>query len=255
MPGLMEKIKNEITFENVLMGAIKTPGVKINRDVFLRKELKKYYPEIVINEAIVYNPAKAGVPLDMVNKIAKSVVEYETNKVTALSFTASLSSSVNPTLAVGSATMDITSYFAHILRVVQELAYLYGFDEFDLREDDLDSETLNQLLVFVGVMFGVSGANKALTKLAESAAAQTAKRLAQQALTKGTLYPIVKTIAKTVGITMTKQIFADTVASAIPLLGSVASGGLTYAMFKPRCLKLRDTLSEYPLCNPRFYKT
>ena len=72
MPGLMEKIKNEITFENVLMGAIKTPGVKINRDVFLRKELKKYYPEIVINEAIVYNPAKAGVPLDMVNKISKS---------------------------------------------------------------------------------------------------------------------------------------------------------------------------------------
>ena len=35
---------------------------------------------------------------------------------------------------VGAAVADITSFFAFVLRTVQELAYLYGFEEFDLRK-------------------------------------------------------------------------------------------------------------------------
>lgn len=61
MANIVKKIKDEITLENVLTMAMKTPGVKIKRDVFLRKELIKYCPEEVIKEAIRYNPAKAGI--------------------------------------------------------------------------------------------------------------------------------------------------------------------------------------------------
>ncbi len=53
---------------------------------------------------------------------------------------------------------------------------------------------------------------------------------------------------------MTKQIFADTVASAILVVGSLLSGGLTYAMFKPNCLRLRDKLAEYKLSDPEYYR-
>ena len=68
------------------------------------------------------------------------------------------------------------------------------------------------------------------------------------------VYPIVKQIATTIGIHMTKQVFADTVASAIPVIGSVASGGLTWAMFKPNCIKLQKNLMTYNLCDPDFYR-
>lgn len=47
---------DELTFENVLMAAMHTPGVKINRAKFLQKEFIKYYPEEVVNEAIESNP-------------------------------------------------------------------------------------------------------------------------------------------------------------------------------------------------------
>ena len=40
--NIIEKVKEEITFENVLATAMKAPGVKVNRVKFLRKELKKY---------------------------------------------------------------------------------------------------------------------------------------------------------------------------------------------------------------------
>ncbi len=254
MADIVQKIKEELTFENVLQAAFKTPGVKIKRDKFLRKELIKYCHEDVVREAIRYNPAKAGIPKKIINKISMNVIDYETTKVTAISVAASLPSSAAAAVAVTAASVDITSYFAHILRVVQKLAYLYGFEEFDFNEDDVDSETMNFIMIFLGVMFGVQGAASTLNKLANKLAENVAKKLAQKALTKGTIYPIVKQIAKTIGIRMTKQIFADTVASAIPLVGSALSGGLTFAMFRPCCMKLRKTLMGYNLCDPDYYR-
>lgn len=137
---------------------------------------------------------------------------------------------------------------------MQELAYLYGFQQFDFKEDNIDSETMDFLMVFMGVMFGVHGAATALNKLADTVAKQVAKRLAEKALTKGIVYPFIKQIAKSIGIHMTKQVFADTVASAIPIIGSVASGGLTWAMFKPCCVRLQKNLMTYNLCDPDFYR-
>ncbi|MBR1812885.1 MAG: hypothetical protein IJ773_03585, partial [Lachnospiraceae bacterium] len=100
----------------------------------------------------------------------------------------------------------------------------------------------------------VQGAASTLNKVANTVAAHVAKKLSQQALTKGTIYPIVKQVAAKIGIRMTKQIFADSVASAIPIMGSLLSGGLTYAMFRPCCMKLRRNLMSYNLCNPEYYR-
>lgn len=250
--NIIEKVKEEITFENVLATAMKAPGVKVNRVKFLRKELKKYCSDDMISSATNSNPAKAGIPRELIDKISKQIINYETTKVTGISMAASIPGGA---AAVGAAAADITSYFAFILRTVQELAYLYGFEQFDLNDDEVDAETMNTVLLFIGVMFGVQGAASTLQKFANVLAKQISKKLAQKALTKGTIYPIVKKVATSVGIRMTKQIFADTVASAVPILGGALSGGLTYAMFRPGCMKLRRNLRSYNLCNPEFYKS
>lgn len=251
MTNIVNAVKNELTFDKVLMNAMKTPGVKINRASFLKKELIRYCSEEQIEEAINSNPAKAGIPKSLINKVADSVINLETTKVTGISVAASLPGGA---LAVGAATADIVSYFSFILRAVQELAYLYGFEQFDLNDDSVDSETMQEVLVFIGVMFGVQGAAAMLKKLSDALSRQIAKKLAQKALTKTVYYPIVKKVASKVGIHMTKQIFADTVASAIPLVGGALSGGLTYAMFKPCCVRLKNTLKHYNLCDPEYYK-
>jgi hypothetical protein len=251
MADLVESIKENLTFENVLMTAMHTPGVKIDRTKFLKKELIKYYPEEVVSEAVKRNPARAGVSKDAVNKISKDVINYESAKVSGISFAASLPGGV---ATIGAVSADITSYFVFVLRAVQELAYLYGFEQFDLNENDVDAETMNYLLVFIGVMFGVQGAASTLQKVADVLARNISKKLAEKALTKGTVYPIVKKIALSVGVRMTKQIFADGIASAIPVAGGILSGGLTYAMFKPCCMKLRKNLMSYNLCDPDFYR-
>lgn len=251
MADIVQTDKNDFSLEKVLAAAIKVPGVKINRARFLKKELIKYCSEEQIAEAIKNNPAKAGISKDIINKVSRQVINYETTKVTSLSVVASLPGGV---AAVGAATADIVSYFAFILRTVQELAYLYGFKQFDLNDDEVDSETMNFILIFMGVMFSVQGAAQALHKVADIVAKQVAKKLAQKALTKGAVYPIIKKVAAKIGVHMTKQIFADSVASFVPVVGGVLSGGLTYAMFKPCCMKLRKNLASYNLCDPDYYR-
>ena len=179
----------EITPQDVLARALNVPGVKINRSEFLYKELIKYYPEEQILKSISSNPASTGISREKINEIADQVIDYETNKVSAISFATGIPGGFAMAAAIPA---DVAQYFGFLLRVMQKLAYLYGFQEFELNENNISDETMNQLLIFLGVMFGVNGANQGVKIIAETAGNKMSKTLAQKALTKTTLYPIVE---------------------------------------------------------------
>lgn len=80
--------------------------------------------------------------------------------------------------------------------------------------------------------------------MSKAFAEQVVKRLPQQALTKTVYYPIIKQVAKWIGINLTKGSFAKGVGKAIPILGGVISGALTYASFRPSAKRLQKKLQE-----------
>ena len=51
---------------------------------------------------------------------------------------------------------------------------------------------------------------------------------------------------------MTKEVFVGFFKKAIPLVGGVVGGGLTYATFKPCCVKLKNVLKDTYLSNPKY---
>ena len=179
----------KIDFETVLVESSKLPMVKIDRELFLRKELKGRYNPEVVEKAIRYSPAYAGISVEEINRIAKSCITAETTRVTAISAVAGIPGGF---ALIGTVPADFTQYFAHILRIVQELIYLYGWKELNLDSTEMNQETKNLLILFVGIMFGVNGSVNAVNKVATQVAKQVAKKLPQKALTKGTVYPIVK---------------------------------------------------------------
>ena len=244
-------VLEKIPLEEILFKAMKLPLVKINREAFLRTELNGKCSEKQIQIAIDKNPAFAGIERSVIDPIAKQVINYETNKVSAISFAAGIPGGF---AMLGTIPADITQFFGFILRVMQQLAYLYGFDQFNLNEDEVNVDTMNHVMVFLGVMFGVQSANAGVKFLAQAAAQKVSKSLAQKALTKGTIYPIVKKIAQTIGVRMTKQIFANGVSKVVPVIGGVVTGGLTYAAFKPSAKRLRKSFTSLNLCNPEYYK-
>lgn len=245
------KLTPNFDLNKTLHVAMRVPGVKINREKYLRKAFQKYYSEKEISAAIFKNPAYAGMDIRRINMIADSAITFETNKVTAISAADSVPGGTAMAAAVA---IDTTQFFVFVLRIMQKLAYLYGFPEMSLSEDELDDETLNQIMLFLGVMFGVHGANATVIKIANSMANSISTRLARQALTKGVVYPMVKKIARTIGVKMTKQIFADAVGNIIPVAGSVISGGITYISFKPCAKKLQKCFQNTVLSNSGFYE-
>ena len=255
---IREKLESSLTAENILLKAMKVPGVRIDRDRFLRKELSLFFTEDTVDRAIAFNPAAAGIPKEKINGIAQGLINREANQVTGFSVLASLPGAALPAAVAGAVTADIVAYFSHVLRVIQELAYLYGFEDFGLNEEDpddrgIDPDKMDQIMVFLGVMFGIRGSGPVLEKLAGFMAKHTAKKLVKQTLKKSVVIPGTEKIIAGIGMKLTKQMLADAVASAIPVAGSLASGLLMYTLFKPRCMKLKRKLKGYPLCDPGAY--
>lgn len=245
-----DKIQN-IKPEDVLLQAIKVPGVRIDRKSFLIKELQKYCPDEQVFKAIETNPAKAGIPREKINEIADYVIDYETNKVSTVSFASGLPGGL---AMIATIPADTLQYFGFMMRVMQKLAYLYGFSDFELSENEISDETMNLMLLFFGVMFGINGANQGIKIVAETTSKKISKSLAQKALTQTAYYPIVKKVATVLGFKMSKDVFAKGVSKVVPVIGGVVSGGVTYLTFKPCAKKLKDTLKVLRLSDSEYYK-
>lgn len=244
----------ELGIEDIIILAVKTPGVHISRAAFLQKELFKNHPQDVIDKAIATTPAQAGISPKEIAKIADNVIALERNCVSGISV--ALGAPGGWAMAA-TIPADILQYYGYTLRATQKLLYLYGFPEIDVGEDglQLDSETINAIIMCLGVMNGVAGANNAIKGMAKALAIGVEKKLLNMALTKGAFYPLVKSILKWFGIKLTRSVFAGFFKKAIPIVGGVIGGGLTFLAFKPCCYRLKDALQDTMLSNPHHVST
>lgn len=56
-----------------------------------------------------------------------------------------------------------------------------------------------------------------------------------------------KKVLRCIGVSLTKQTFAKTVAKVVPVIGGAVSGGLTYFSFKPGAERLKAHLRTLPV--------
>jgi hypothetical protein len=237
----MSSAEANTSLELILTNALKVPGVKVNRTEFLSKAL---HESVSYNELVVVlekGPIEAGVNINTLDKVAKSLIEKRTLQSSGASFAAGIPGGLAMAATIPA---DTIQFYGVSLRLAQELAYLFGYK--DLWDDEMiDGERVRgELTLFLGVMFGVGGTASALKVLSSKVAQQVLKKLPQQALMKTIYYPIIKKVAATIGVKITKKTFAQGISKAIPLIGGVISGGLTYASMKPMGTRLRNTLYE-----------
>lgn len=239
----------QIDIEDIIILSLKTPGVKVDRKSFLNKELKRGYPQEIIDKAIETTPALAGIKSEDVYKIADEVIKAERNVVSGISAALGAPGGV---AIIATIPTDIAQYYGSMIKVMQKLLYLYGFPEINVKEGEevIDAVTLNELTICLGIMYGVAGANEALKSVAKALALGVEKKLINKALTKTTFYPIVKKIAAWFGKKMTKEVFAGFFKNAIPVVGAALGGGITFFSFKPCCDLLKNSLQETILSNP-----
>lgn len=228
-----------------LKKVVRVPGVRISRDDFLRQELRERgVPEEVIRSAINTNPAFAGISLADLDRLADQVISYETNKSAAISFAAGIPGGF---AMFGTIPADVTQYYVHAFRIVQKLAYLYGWRELLSAKEDVDDETIGVIAIFFGVMLDVENAAMSLASFASSTVMNTVKKqVTKQLLVKTSWYRAVKKTLQMIGVNLTKKAFTQGFSKVLPVIGGVVSSGLTFMSLQSQSSRLKKHLRELP---------
>ena len=237
---MAEQLNTDNVIVQVIELAVQIPGVKVNRDSFLMSVFQKKNQELKEN-ILALGPIEAGIDRDELMKLARSLVVDRTMKSTAMSFAAGLPGGLALAATIPA---DTIQYFGMALRLAQEIAYLYGEDDLWSEGNLKEEKVMNTLIIYCGVMFGAGGAAATLRVLTSQLGKQALKKIPQMALTKTFYYPLVKSIVKFFGGRMTREVFGEVVAKAVPILGGIVSGGITFATLRPQGFRLANVLDE-----------
>ena len=230
------------TFDLALKTATALPEVRIDREAFLLDELTFCCPQEVAEQAVRKTPAQAGVPKRRIDRIAKNSVGYESNKVSTLTFSAGLHAGMS---MLGMVPADVTRYMAHALRIVQKLAFLYGWKDLLPESGELDEGTASLLTLFFGVMLDVEGAREALEELTRDGPGLT-REAAIQGIHDHHIQFLIRQIGKILSERLPHEVYGRSITRFIPIIGAEDLGGLTYVTYKPMADRLRRFLASQP---------
>lgn len=219
------------------IGAVtKLPVVHVDREAFLRKQFADS-PHL---EVILSSGPQAVYSTESLRKKATSVIKNSAAKTSMASFVTGLPG--NPAVMVAAGGADVAQYFGFAINLAQQIAYLFGEDELFDGGGQLSEAAQVRVIAYLGAMFGAAGAAALVSQTSKVAGANLGKKVAAQALTKTAWYPVVKKVGALVGKQVTKKTVEKTITKAVPVIGGVVSGGLTYVTFRPMGHRLADAL-------------
>lgn len=239
----MEEKDNELAkqmmLEEVITNAVQIPGVKVNRKQFLAEQFASKAENL--EEILDKGPIAAGIKREDIIVLSKKLILARTSQSSIASFVAGIPGGLAMAATIPA---DILQFFGMALRLAQELSYLYGAQDLWIEGKIDDDKVKNQLILYCGVMFGVSGAVSGVRVLSTQLSKTALKKIPQKSLTKTFWYPIIKKIANFIGINLTKKTFAQGVSKAVPVIGGFISGGINFASMMPMANRLNDTLDK-----------
>ena len=232
-------MEKEVALESIITSAVQIPGVKVSRSKFLAETFAT--EDVILQDVLDYGPIEAKISQERLSVIANKLILKRTSQSSLASFAAGIPGGLAMAATIPA---DVLQFFGMTLRLAQELSYLYGAKDI-WQDGQIDDEKVkNQLLIYCGVMFGVSGAVSGLRVLSVQIANTALKKIPQKALTKTFWYPIIKKIGKAIGVKITKNVVAQGFKTVIPVIGGVISGTLNFASMMPMANKLQVALDS-----------
>lgn len=202
----LQETSQKITVETIITKLVKAPELKIDRVKFLNEVLTNEVSDV--GGAIESSPIVAGVDEKTLRKVAKKLILKRTAKSAIDSFM--INGSALELLA-NEISKDTIKFFGSLLRLSQELGYLYGMQDFWSDGVAGENAIKNQLLLYYGAMVGVKGTTALVNKITHKA----------QENAKTTIS-----------------------SSIITVVGGAVSSAVTFATMLPMAEKLLNTLEK-----------
>ena len=223
---------------NVLNESLKLPFVKVDRSDFLTKTFSNKIDDM---PKLFKEGPQAFFSKEELDRIASNVINSNVLKSSSISFASGLPGGVAIAATIPA---DMAQFYGYSLKLAQEISYVYGYQNIWTNQDELTEDAKNTLILYLGIMFGVSSAGSTIRILSNKLALQALKQLPNKTLTKHLYFTILKKVLAIFGTKLTKATFAKGVSKVIPVVGGVLSGSMNYLSLKPMANKLKDELGK-----------
>jgi uncharacterized membrane protein len=230
----MENYTKEAKFWfTVLDTALKLPGAKIDREVFLQKTYEKYCDQNTVDRIMQDGAYEAGIEVTLMDRMANDIISYHANIATTSSFIAGIPGGLAMAATIPA---DVAQFYYHVIVAAQQIAYIFGLKSID----EAGNNFKEMLTIFIGVMADIGDAENTLKDVVDD---QFSNNITKITLGK-ILDKTIAHVAAVIGVQLTKKSIGRTVAKAVPLFGGVVSGGMTLFTYKPMCNRLKQKLYD-----------
>lgn len=231
-------INKESVALNVINESLKLPFIKVDRSDFLTKTFSNKIDDM---PKLFKEGPQAFFSKEELDRIASNVINSNVLKSSSISFASGLPGGVAIAATIPA---DMAQFYGYSLKLAQEISYVYGYQNIWANQDELTEDAKNTLILYLGIMFGVSSAGSTIRILSNKLALQALKQLPNKTLTKHLYFTILKKVLAIFGTKLTKATFAKGVSQVIPVVGGVLSGSMNYLSLKPMANKLKDELGK-----------
>lgn len=229
---------NESLALKVVNESLKLPFIKIDRSEFLIKTFGEQVDDI---QKLIDEGPQVFFSKEELDESAKKVINSNVLQSSSFSFASGLPGGFAMAATIPA---DIAQFYGYSLKLAQEISYIYGYNNMWSDQGELTEDAKKTLILYLGVMLGVTSAGAAVRILSNKMALQALKKIPQKALTKTIYYPIIKKVMAIFGTKLTKATFAKGVSKFIPLVGGAVSGTMNYISLKPMANRLKDELGK-----------
>lgn len=223
---------------NVINESLKLPFIKVDRSDFLTKTFSNKIDDM---PKLLREGPQAFFSKDDLDRIASNVIKSNVLQSSSISFASGLPGGIAIAATIPA---DMAQFYGYSLKLAQEISYVYGYQNIWANQGELTEDAKNTLILYLGIMFGVSSAGSTIRILSNKLAIQALKQLPNKTLTKHLYFTILKKVLAIFGTKLTKATFAKGVSKVIPVVGGVLSGSMNYLALKPMANKLKVELGK-----------
>ena len=245
-----ENENGQLDITDVLVKAMKTPGVRIDRTEFLKEVLPEFCSEAKTAEAIATSPVQAGIKEAVLDKIADRLIITERKVATASSAgLAIIPGGIG--MQVATTLLDTTQYYVILVRLLQKLLYLYGFPQLGIDNGDdtfvIDTATINIFTLCLGSMYGNQEAVRGLRMTAQLFASKTDMFAIRENVNSGEIHELIVKVFNKLSLDVSRDIIAKLISNLLGLVGGLLCGGITFINFDSSFKNIKYVLKDTPL--------
>ncbi len=184
-----KQLTKEFSMEKVISSAVQLPGVKVDRDEFLKEQFAG--SNVNIQDVITLGPVEAGISREDISGMVNKLIIKRTSQSSIASFAAGIPGGLAMAATI---PLDVMQFFGMALKLAQEISYMYGAHDLWVDGKIDDERVRSQLIMYCGVMFGVSGAVSGVRVLSTQIAKTTLKKITSKSTYKNILVSDCKTV-------------------------------------------------------------